>query len=302
MAITQYAYSIVADTEAEISGSGIGQNIPIYAINTGRILIDLGSGFIQVVTGGAAGGDLTGTFPNPTLAKIQGVTITGTTGTGNVVLNTSPTLVTPLLGTPASGILTNCTGLLLTTGVTGTLPIANGGTNGTTATTGFNNLSPTTTKGDVIAHNGTNNVRLPVGTNGYLLVADSAQSTGLNWTNSPSFTGTVSFNGELTPAAISANTNNYAPTGIDTCNFLRLSASGNFNLTGIIAPSPASNQAIFVVNVGASNSITFKNNDASSTAANRFLLGGDKNVQTDEGILIIYDQTSARWRASSINI
>lgn len=33
------------------------------------------------------------------------------TGTGNNVLATSPTLVTPILGTPTSGILTNCTGI-----------------------------------------------------------------------------------------------------------------------------------------------------------------------------------------------
>ena len=35
----------------------------------------------------------------------------GTTGSGSVVLSTSPSLITPLLGTPTSGTLTNCTGL-----------------------------------------------------------------------------------------------------------------------------------------------------------------------------------------------
>ena len=56
------------------------------------------------------------------------------TGSGGIVLATSPTLTTPLLGTPTSGTLTNCTGLPLTTGVTGTLATTNGGT-GSTSTT-----------------------------------------------------------------------------------------------------------------------------------------------------------------------
>jgi hypothetical protein len=59
--------------------------------------------------------DITGTLG----VANGGTGVTSSTGSGNVVLSTSPTLVTPALGTPASGVATNLTGLPISTGVSG---------------------------------------------------------------------------------------------------------------------------------------------------------------------------------------
>ena len=73
-------------------------------------------------------------FAATTSAELKGV-ISDETGSGALVFATSPTLVTPALGTPASGVMTNVTGLPIIAGTTGTLTVARGGTGATTAAT-----------------------------------------------------------------------------------------------------------------------------------------------------------------------
>lgn len=83
---------------------------------------------LPISTGVSGLGTGVGTFlTTPSSANLASA-VTDETGSGSLVFATSPTLVTPALGTPSSGTLTSCTGLPLTTGVTGTLGTTNGGT------------------------------------------------------------------------------------------------------------------------------------------------------------------------------
>jgi len=103
-------------------------------------------------------------------------------------------------------------------------------------------------------------------------------------------------NRPTSPSQITSDQNNYAPTGWNNSKVLRLDGDASFRtITGLGDATQYGGQTIKLRNISA-NTILLSNQNASSTAANRFDFNGyDYPLFAKSEINLTYDKTLTRW-------
>lgn len=111
--------------------------------------------------------------------------------------------------------------------------------------------------------------------------------------------GSFKLSGVITPAALTADQNNWNPAGLATVSVIKASATASRVITGLAGGTDG--RLLILENVG-SYTIYLMPENASSAAANRFATPASRiRLQPNHVALLKYDGTAARWRVQAFN-